>query len=110
METLKGLTANVFKSRHKSGNIINCTNNGLSSKVEEITIIGDEVPEIFVATEEAPAFKVVTRILSGEPYKHLEPIERPTGTGWMYGGNIAYCSDSRFPNKYPLKIHDRQEF
>lgn len=38
-----------------------------------------------------------------------EPIERPTGVGWMFGGNFIYSSDSRFPNDYPIPVHDRQE-
>ena len=30
---------------------------------------------------------------------------------WMYGGNIACTSDSRFyqATQYPVKIHDRRE-
>jgi len=27
----------------------------------------------------------------------------------MFGGNFIYTSDSRFPNKYPIAIHDRYE-
>lgn len=30
--------------------------------------------------------------------------------GWfMFSGNFVYTSDSRFPNDYPIPVHDRQE-
>jgi hypothetical protein len=108
----KGLICSVYKSFNNDGSVSDCTNNGISSKVVNITLCGDGIPEIFEANEEQPAFKVVKRnIFPNDPsYMHVEPVERPTGNGWMYGGNICYCSDSRFPARYPLKIHDRQEF
>lgn len=28
---------------------------------------------------------------------------------WMFGGNFIHSSDSRFPHKYPIPVHDRQE-
>lgn len=102
---LKGLIVYVYKS-----SLGDCTNGGISSKVDKITLCGDGIPEIFEASADAPPFRVVRRNLRDGEYLHVEPWERPTGSGWMFGGNICNTSDSRFPNKYPLKIHDRQEF
>jgi len=97
---MKGLLVEVYHSRN------DCTNGGVSSMVYEAVIVGDGIPEIFAPSENAPALKLVRRIICGSPYLHLEPVESGQ---YMYGGNIAYSSDGRFPNDYPLKIHDRQE-
>jgi hypothetical protein len=107
---LRGLIVSVYKEFNRDGSIIDCTNGGLSSKVFNITLCGEGLPEIFEADEEAPAFRLVKRNLSGGEYMHVEPWERPTGSGWMFGGNICKASDSRFPSRYALNIHDRQEF
>jgi hypothetical protein len=107
---LKGLTVNVYREFNRDGSVIDCTNNGLSSKCHVITLCGPDMPEIFEASPDAPAFRLVKRQLFGSEYLHIEPWERPTGNGWMYGGNIADTSDSRKPWKYPVHIHDRQEF
>ena len=44
-------------------------------------------------------------------HKYLRPFKSadPNKTGYMFGGNFAYSSDSRFPFDYPLGIHDREE-
>lgn len=106
IEPLKGLIVEVYRSADQS----DCTNNGLSSKVKSILLTGPGIPDIFTASSDCPAFKVVERNLQRGEYLHVEPWERPAGSGWMYGGNHCYTSDSRFPSQYPLKIHDRQEF
>jgi len=105
---LKGLIISVY--RDADGH--DCTNNGISSKFTRFLLAGEGIPEIFEASEDCPPVRLVKRsIYPNEPdYLHVEPWERPTGSGWMYGGNHCYTSDSRFPNHYPLKIHDRQEF
>jgi hypothetical protein len=99
---LKGLTVEVYTSCFSG--------DGISSRVKFITLCGEGLPELFEAKEDRPAFRVVKRNISGQEYTHVEPWEKPEGRGWMYGGNICCTSDSRFPNQYPLKIHDRQEF
>ena len=103
---LKGLIIEVYVNKDHG----DCSNNGLSSEVNRILLSGADIPEIFTECEEYPAFRLVKRQLSGGEYLHIEPWERPTGSGWMYGGNIADTSDSRKPWKYPVHIHDRQEF
>ena len=104
---IRGLIIEVYRPADR----IDCTAGGLSSKVNSILLAGDEIPEIFTASDDCPAFRIVRRqIYAGAKYIHVEPWERPTGNGWQFGGNCCYTSDSRFPNHYPLKIHDRQEF
>ena len=95
IEPLKGLICEVFRPVNR----IDCTNGGLSSEVNSILLTGPGIPEIFNASPDCPAFKVVRRSIypGGAQYIHFEPWERPTGFGWMYGGYHCYTSDSRFP-------------
>lgn len=105
---MKGLRIEIYKPSYGD-----CSNGGITSRCRELTLIGENVPELTEATPEAPAVKIVTReFICGKrvDYMHIEPVERPTGAGWMYGGCLACTSDGRFPSRYPLKIHDRQEF
>ena len=103
---LRGLIVEVYRPADRC----DCSNGGKSSEVKSILLAGEGIPEIFEASTDCPAFRLVKRNLFGSEYLHIEPWERPTGTGWMYGGNIADTSDSRKPWKYPVHIHDRQEF
>ncbi len=102
---MKGLMVSILKDN----SITDCTNGGVSSKLDRILLIGEGVPEVFEATKDRPILKLIKRNLYGREYIHAEPIERPTGMGWMMGGNFIWSSDSRFPNLYPIAIHDREE-
>lgn len=106
---LKGLICEVYKSFNNDGSVSDCTNNGITSKVNRILLCGPGIPEIFEADESLPAFRLVKRNLFGSEYLHVEPWEKPKRTGWMFGGNLCKTSDSRFPSKYALNIHDREE-
>ncbi len=101
---MKGLSACILKGKYHA------SNNGISSKYDEVTIVDDKVPGIFEPRENSPAVKLVRRIIGGRPYIHAEPIERPEGIGWMASGAFIESSDSRFPNDYPIPLHDRQEY
>ena len=103
---LRGLLVEVYRPVNR----VDCTNNGISSAVNSVLLCGADIPEIFTASEDCPPVRLVKRQLRDGEYLHIEPWERPTGSGWMYGGNIADTSDSRKPWKYPVHIHDRQEF
>lgn len=104
---MKALRVNIYK--HKSGD---CSNNGLSSKYNELLLICEE-GYIDVDENNPPEnlVKLVTRNLFGKEYKHIEPVARPKGVGWMAGGTIVYSCDSRFRemSEYPLSFHDRCE-
>ena len=102
---MKGLTFSIY--RDASGS--DCTNGGISARVTRGTLIGPGIPEIFDPTPDAPAFRMVTRKIGGELYYHLEPVDAPANKWVMFGGNYGKCSDSRFPSRYPLPIHDRIE-
>jgi len=108
---MKGLLLEVYKN-NVSGD---CTNQGLSSKVKQIIIVGNDVPQAFEVDSKTPAFKVVTRWKGTDrEYHHLEPLEplnkKDLRTiGPVFGGNYAFTNDSRFTYPYPLPIYDRYE-
>ena len=46
----------------------------------------------------------------GGKYLFAYPVEQPENTaGPMAGGNFVWSCDSRFPNFYPIAVHDRFE-
>lgn len=105
---MRALPISVYKDKK----IGDCTNGGISSRYNELLLICED--GFITVDEENPPenlVQIVTRHLFGKEYKHIEPVARPTGAGWMSGGNIAYTCDSRFSrlSEYPLSIHDRQE-
>lgn len=106
---MKGLHISVYRDADGS----DCTNGGISSTHQRLTLIGAGIDPVFEPSADAPAVTVVTRNVFGEIYKHLVPCDPETAQplpGWyMFGGNYGKTSDSRFPSKYPLPIHDRQE-
>lgn len=100
---MKGLTVYTLRS-----DLGDCTNGGISAKHNKFTITGNNIPEVFEPTEDAPELRLVYR--PNLDYYHAEPAEdlNPHCVGWMAGGNFIYTSDSRFFG-YPIPIHDRQE-
>jgi hypothetical protein len=83
-----------------------CTNGGVS---------GGDTKDVYIPCESGPftAFKVDQSLIlfpehRGTEYWALKPAYSPSGMcGPMYGGNLAYSSDSRVRRVY--HIHDRFE-
>lgn len=90
-----------------------CTNKGVSSKFDTFILVGEGIPELFQATEEMPALYLrKKRVSERKPeYLYVIPADVENGylAGVMFGGNFIYTSDSRFPNDYPIPVHDRRE-
>lgn len=111
MNEVKGLTIYVYRS-----GIGDCTNGGISSRYNELILVGEGIEgPVTVDLDNPPEnlVKIVKRKLFQGTYNemehmHIEPYNNE-GKWFMYGGNIACASDSRFPSHYPLKIHDRYE-
>ena len=104
MQTLKGLIGNILKQRGSD-----CSLGGISSRCHEVVIVGlGTDAEIFEATDDRPAVRIVKRQLTNhdEPYMHIEPLEPGQ---WAFGGTVVDCCDSRFSevSTYPLHFHDR---
>ena len=106
-EKEKGLLCWIYQAK----GFPDCSNNGLSSRVEKVVLIGKGIPRITEAHEGAPAVWLVERELWGKECNYIEPVQKPNqgSIHWMFGGCLIYCSDARFPSDHPLKLHDRQE-
>ena len=102
---LSGLTANIYRSDYDS------PTNKMYGK-SNVTIIDKEVPGIFKPDESSPAVRLIRRKFpfgSDEyEYIHAVPYNQSDNAG-MFGGTFIYSSDSRFPSKYPIPLHDRVE-
>ena len=109
----KGLTVSVYRPADHG----DCTNGGASSKVAQFTVTGigvdgRKIDEIFEPTDKAPEAQIVPHP-TVKDYFYLVPLELIESNKWvMFGGNLAYCSDSRIQKAFgghALKIHDRVE-
>jgi hypothetical protein len=105
----KGLPVDIYKS-----SLGDCTNKGISSDKTELILTRWEIaghmidcPKLFTGDETNSV-----EIIENVPGHHCAvPLVHPKNmVGPMFGGHFAYSSDSRFPFKYPVPIHDRFEF
>jgi hypothetical protein len=102
---MKGLPVDVYRAAHG----IDCTQGGISSKVYEAVLIGDGVVELFSPSENYPALYLHRQMIGGQEYLHCGPEKEYSGrSSWIFGGNFVYCGDPRFPNRYPIPVHDRR--
>jgi len=87
-----------------------CSNGGISSKVDKAILTGYGLPELSEPDNDAPELRVIKRNIGGKTYWHCEPTNKP-GAWLMDGGNFVYSHDSRYHAicDYPIAIHDRQE-
>lgn len=113
MMKVQGLSVSVLKNPLYKG----CSMNGVSERFDDLILIGEGIEGPVVVDLDNPpenVVKLVKRKLFGgkEPYLHVEPLDGSLNGGdkwYMAGGAFCYTSDSRFPNDYPLSIHDRHE-
>ena len=110
---MKGLSVSIYRNAEFTGNY---TNGGMTMRHTSAVLCGEGIPEIVEADDKSPALILVKRMLydDREPggkklYLHARPADLPPGTHSMMGGNFIHTSDSRFPNKYPIAVHDRVE-
>lgn len=83
-----------------------CTNNGISSKYNDLFLVGENIPKIFEVED-------IRKCIVLDYYKNYvrcKPVIYKN-KWYMAGGNFIYSSDSRFSNinQYPISIHDRIE-
>ena len=102
MAKVRAISIEVFR-----GGLGDCSLNGVSARYDDLELAIPDGPDL-VDEDDPRLVKVVTRHLFGEDYRHIEPY-RNEGKWFMSGGNIGYTCDSRFPSRYPLIIHDRDE-
>jgi hypothetical protein len=95
----KGMMAFIY--RNADGG--DCTLNGLSARYSRVVVIGPGIPGLFEPTKDMPALYLHDR----GGYMFAAPIKKSTTGRYAMGGNFVSSCDSRFPNKYPIPIHDR---
>ena len=103
MKNQKGTLGHVLRST-----LGECTNSGLSSRLDKFILIGEGVTPQFEQGNN-PVLKLVKRRLFGADYYHVEPIEKAKGKPYVFGGNYLEVSRHNQPTKHPLPIHDRSE-
>lgn len=106
--SLKGLRADIYK--HSGQDF---SNGGISSRCNEVTIVGPGIPEVHEANEHAPAVRINVRQIGG-PVVSLEPVDKPSGVvGPMAGGCYVGTCDSRLREAIgfygAVSLHDRFE-
>lgn len=107
---MKGLLVHVFRS----GTRFRRNMDQVSNQYDQMILIGDNIK-----CSERPwceSVDPVTLYLQEDKdrkYIWCTPVKENKGdekwTPYMAGGNFVYSSDSRFPSKYPIPIHDRRE-
>jgi hypothetical protein len=106
---LKHISAYVYRAARFSDS----TNGGVTSKADVVMLVWDDEPGAVMPTPRTEAvalLRLVKRRIFGQDYMHAEPIDKPEGmVGPMFGGNYTASSDSRFPSRYPIPVHDRFE-
>lgn len=106
MKHNKGLICEIFR-----WHLGECSNGGLSSRVQAVTLIDADGP--FAPTDDRPAVRLVRRQLEGGEYVHAEPITDRPKPWFMAGGTFIFSHDSRWRDavghSYPISLHDRVE-
>jgi hypothetical protein len=94
-----GLILEIYRSNYDS-------NLNVMNGKKQVVLVGSNMPEIFEASEEMPAIRLVTRKLFGKEYTHAEPLE---AGNYAFGGSFVFTSDSRLREyfDYPIPLHDR---
>ena len=106
----------------RDASIGDCTNNGITSRHDELTLFFDcsKDEALKYCSENNIDLDTVLwfnpRELWGEFHPFAEPLVKPPHkVGGMMGGNFIFTSDSRFPSLYgkcahfPIPVHDRFE-
>ena len=87
-----------------------CTNSGLTSKYDHLNLYYGQLNEEEINKLPEDSLILIERVLWGKPAHYAVPVEiYKSGRHSMAGGNFVYTSDSRFPEKAPLSVHDRVE-
>ncbi len=102
-----GLPVEVFKSKALG----DCTNNGISSRRNELYVMtGEYYP--FEPKDIRECICIEEEEIFGKRHVRAKPLYKPRRS-YMMGGNFVYTSDSRFKDisgiQYPVPIHDRYE-
>ena len=101
LDEMRGISARVYRSADGGDS----SNGGITSRHTSLTLIGDEINADHSPTEQCPAVK----LMKNGSYLFAQPLDPvPQGhVGYRFGGNFIHTSDSRFPTRYAIPVHDR---
>lgn len=106
---LKGVIASIFRTDTGT----DYSNQGMSSRVSHVVVIGPGIDEVLPATEQTPAVRLVAREGLGDISYHAEPFTTGPACWWMHGGTYIHTNDSRFRaavnHNGAVPFHDRAE-
>ena len=88
-----------------------CSNGGISSRVKNVILVGDGIPEIAQASDDYPAVVIDSVKIGAKTHFFAVPKElHDQKTVWtMASAAFIWTTDSRFPFEYPISLHDRVE-
>ena len=98
-----GLICHIYKD----ATLGDCSLDGINAKNDKVLLVlpnGGPFSEEYATKNGVPIVRMVERSIFGKTYKHLEPDAEGT---YAAGGCYVKTCDSRFPNEYPLSLHDR---
>jgi len=118
IEEFKKTNENVVETKNTKGLLVfvyessngDSTNNGLTHRQKQLILVGENINGPFDITDGEDYLVLKNKNFNNKEYLYCVPnsiIE--SGEHSMFGGNFVYTSDSRFPNKYPIPVHDRVE-
>lgn len=106
-----GLVCGVLRNAAHAG--ADASNGGISARVTRVILVGKGLPQLF---EESPDCPAVALIEDKDGYRTAVPCALKDAGAWtmlkalsVFGGAFIWTSDSRFPNDYPIPLHDRVE-
>jgi len=101
MTTKQHIACNVYKFP-----LGECTLGGVTSKTDTVILQWGDVGAEDVEEDRYP----VLQLKEGQDgYLYAEPVNPKKEGIMMSGGNYIHSSDSRFPARYPIPVHDRIE-
>lgn len=117
MAKVRALSVNVYEHKSEWLPNMDCTNGGISSRHKTLYLLAEDQEKAKqewwgeVDENDERLVKIVRSAPCGRPYIHAEPVNDPNRKeiGYMFGGNFIYTSDGRFPEDYPIPLHDRSE-
>jgi hypothetical protein len=100
-DEMRGIRATVYRPADGRDS----SNGGITSLHTSLTLIGDEIKADHNPNEQCPAVK----LMKNGSYVFAQPLDPvPAGhVGYSFGGNFLHTSDSRFPTRYAIPVHDR---
>lgn len=99
---------------YRGAEATDCTAGGITSKVKNIILLGQNICGPFKVKEGEVYLELVEENYGGRILRHAIPmvdghkLHGEDGVT-MNGGNFIYSCDDRFPGDYPIPVRDRFE-